>query len=419
MSRTIKEIHGIHWDLTDEFDDYVLQGVSTHRIFNYIKKLDKLPIADGDISFSSDYWNFHSVTHKRVPKRKSEFVFHEVDDSFKEQLKFYTLFRLWEDKDKIQSIYRDLGQLKKFIEYLTLNYISSIEYLSLETIKNFLETKTHLVPSTIQQYKYTIASFYQFYSNNYKKIDWIEINKFLLTVDSQALKAQRKANKWDTIPDDYFERLLNCLINIMDDPDAPIDDRGISSMIVMLSQTGLRNGEICDSTADSLGSTEILNGTKTAYYMQYTTTKGVKGNGNYKEVKTVMNELACRAYHTLKQIYEPRRNEIDSNLLFVPLKARTLPVTENTLSRMLTNICIKHGNEIGCINVQDKYPTLHHQNLGKLRERNAVNSSFLINYNHSDTITTPRPHQFRVKLCNDFIEANVPLLYIQRHMNHL
>ena len=419
MNEKIKEIHGVKWIFTDEYDDSVLQGVSTHKIFYYIKKIDTLPLLDGEIKFSSDNWDFNSVTHQRVAKRKSEFKFHKVHDAYKEQIKFYALFRLWEDKDKIQSIYRDLNQLINFLNYLSSNYIYSIEYLSLDSIKKYLETKSNLAPSTIQQYKYTIHSFYQFYSNNFKNLEWNEISRFLIKVDSMALQAQRASNKWDTIPEEYFNRLLGYMIKIMDDQNAPIDDRGISSMIVMLSQTGLRNGEICDCPTDSLKSTVILNGEKVAYYMQYITTKGVKGNGNFKEVNTVMTELACRAYRTLEHIYKEQRKERHSNLLFVPLKAKTLPVTENTLSRMLTNICLKYGHEIECINVHEEYPKLHHQNIGKLMERKAISNVYLSKYKPSDIISIPRPHQFRVKLCNEFIEANVPLLYIKRHMNHL
>ncbi|MGG3561964.1 tyrosine-type recombinase/integrase [Neobacillus rhizosphaerae] len=103
----------------------------------------------------------------------------------------------------------------------------------------------------------------------------------------------------------------------------------------------------------------------------------------------------------------------------VPLKARTLPVTENTLYRMLTAISLKHAKEISCINIQNEHPKLHHQNIGILMERNVISRSYFEEHKPTDTISLPRPHQFRVKLCTDLINQNVPILYIQRHMNHL
>ncbi|WP_080848668.1 tyrosine-type recombinase/integrase [Cytobacillus gottheilii] len=421
MNGTLKEINNIQWLFPNEYDDSVLKGVTTNRIFNHIKRIDKLPIVSGEIFFSDDVWDFNSVTLERVPKRKSTFDFTKIDIAFKEQLKFFALTKVWEDKDKIQTIYKTLGNIKDFVKYLSNSDINSLEYVSPQTVKKYIDLKSHLAPNTIRSYKNCINDFFQFYSNNYNKIDWVEINKYLnLTKkESQELKAQRESNKWDTIPDEYLDNLLSCLSNIMDNQNASIDDRGISAMVILLSQTGLRNGEICDIPINSLESVKILNGTKTAYYMRYKTSKGVKGNGNFKEVNTTMTDIACRAYQTLEKIYKDRRKEINSSLLFVPLKAKTLPVTENALSRMLVNISLKHGKEIGCINVKEKYPNFHHQNIGILMERNAVSIEYLKNYKPTDTISTPRPHQFRVRLCNDLINQGVPIFYVQRHMNHL
>ncbi|MCM3359531.1 tyrosine-type recombinase/integrase [Psychrobacillus sp. MER TA 171] len=419
MNETLKELHGIAWLFPDEYDESVLQGVTTNKIFEYVKRIDKLPIVSGDIYFSNDVWDFNSVTLKRVPKRKSTYDFTKVDVAYKEPIKFFTLVKLWEDKDKIQTIYSSLGNIKDFLDYLISNYIYSLEYVSFQTITKYFDTKTHLAPTTYHRYKTAINDFFQFYSNNCKKFDWDEISKFLSKVDSQAIQAHRESNKWDTIPDDYFNNLISCLTKVMDNESAQINDRGISSMIIILSQTGLRNGEICDIPINSLETLKILNGTKTAYHLRYKTTKGVKGNGNYKEVSTVMTDLACRAYYTLENIYAKRREEINSDLLFVPLNTKTLPVTENTLSRMLVQICLKHGKEIGCINVNEKYPTLHHRDIGTIMDRKELSYIYLKDYKPIDTISIPRTHQFRVKLCNELINQGVSIFYVQKHMNHL
>lgn len=137
MKGNLKELNRIQWLFTDEFDDSVLQGVSTNRIFEYVKKIDKLPIesGNGEIYFSSDTWDFNSVTLKSVPKRKSEFKFIKVSNTFKEQLKFFTLSKIWEDIKKIQSIYKSVGEIKDFLNYLVLNDIYSLEYVSLLSVK--------------------------------------------------------------------------------------------------------------------------------------------------------------------------------------------------------------------------------------------------------------------------------------------
>lgn len=419
MNSYLKEIHNIQWLFPEEFDETVLNGVNTNRIFEYIQRIDKLPIVSGDIYFSSDMWDFNSVTLKRVPKRKSEFHFSNINLAFKDHVKFFTLSEIWEDVDKIQTIYVTVSNIKDFIKYLVSNDIYSLDYVSLQTVKNYFHSKENLTAGTIQRYKMSLINFFQFYSNNFNSIDWIDIHKYLSNTDSQALQAQRQTNKWDTIPDLYFDSLIACLTNVMDDINSPTDDRGISAMVILLSQTGLRNGELCDCTVGSLGSKEILNGTKTAHFLRYETSKGVKGNGKFKEVYTIMTELACRAYSTLETIYSTSRTKANSNLLFVPLKARTLPVTENTLTRMSTAIALKYGKEIGCINMDAQYPTLYHQNIGILMERKVISNEYLSMYKPTDTVSIPRPHQYRVKLCNELINQGVSLLYVQRHMNHL
>ncbi|MGG1555647.1 hypothetical protein [Paenibacillus ferrarius] len=419
MNVTVKELQNIQWIFSDEYDNFVLKGVTTNRIFERIKKVDRLPIVSGDIYFSSDTWDFSAVTHKTVPRRKSTFTFNTVNEAFKEQLKFFTLVRIWEDRNKIQSIYTGISRIKKFVEHLIVNHIFSLEYVSLKTVENYFNNLENQRASTIQRYKYEVSEFFQFYSNNYKKIDWSEIYKFLQLYDSKTIIAERRNNKWDTIPTDYFDRLITCLNRIMNDETAPVDDRGISAMIILLSQTGLRNGELCDCKVNCLESLQILNGTKTAYYLRYTTKKNQKGNGSEREIYTVITELAHQAYNILTKIYDKSRKSAGSNLLFVPLKVRTLPVTENTLDRMLTAMLLKHGKEIGCINVSHKYLKLKSQKVDVLIDRKVVSTDILNRYERSDVLSIPRPHQFRVHLCNQLFEQGVSLFYIKKHMGHL
>jgi site-specific recombinase XerD len=419
MNSSLKEIHNIQWLFPVEFDEAVLNGVNTNIIFGHIKRIDKLPIVSGDIYFSSDIWDFNSVTLKRVPKRKSEFNFSNLNFDSKDHVKFFTLSEIWKDVDKVQTIYVTVSNIKDFIQYLASNGIYSLDYVSLQTVKNYFQVKETLTAGTIQRYKLNLIKYFQFYSSNFTPIEWLDIHKYLSNTDSHALEAQRQANKWDTIPEQYFDNLIACLTKVMDDTKSPIDDRGIAAMVILLSQTGLRNGELCDCTVGSLGSMEILNGTKTAHFLRYKTSKGVKGNGNFKEVYTIMTELACRAYSTLETIYRTSRIKANSNLLYVPLRARTLPVSENTLTRMTTAIALKYGKEIGCINVDAQYSTLYHQNIGVLIERKVISNEYLSMYMPTDTLSIPRPHQYRVKLCNELINQGVSLLYVQRHMNHL
>lgn len=412
-------ISEIEWLFTDEYTPEVLNGISTNRIFESIRKLDKIPLKKTDIAFSDDTWDLTNSVLKRVPQRRSIYKFEEISADFKDEAKFFTLLLLWQGNNKIQSIFKKLSEIKSFFRYLTTNNISSLNYVSLQTIKSFIEQNNHLSPGTIESYKSSISSLFEFHSQNFTPLEIDPIYKYLNDYDSNACLAQREANKWDTIPDDYFNRLISCLIRVMNDEDSPTDERGIAAEVMLMSQTGLRQGELTDCTVNSVHNIPIFNGTKTAYYLKYYTTKSVRGDLGKREVYTMINELALKAYTVLTSIYEERRRAIKTDLLFVPLKVKTLPVRENVIGRMLAAFLLKHGKEVGCINVAEKYPELRTQSIGTLIVRQETTQEVLSKYTATDILSIPRSHQFRVYLCNKLYEQGVPLLFIQQHMNHL
>jgi integrase len=409
----------IQWRFSEEFTEEAFNGLTTNKVFEAIKRIDKLPIFNGDINFSSDLWDLSEYILRRVPKRKSCYKFEEVHYMFKEQIKFFTLMLLWNSNSKIQRIYNDIAKLKKFLEYLTSEHIYSIEYLSVASVKKFISTVSDNSPHTVEEYKMIIKRFFQFYSNNYNTLEWVDIFKYLDNYNSQECKAHREANKWPNIPKDYINRLIICLTNIMRDKNASIDERGIAAEIILLSQTGLRNNELCDCTINSVEPMKIFDGNEMGYYLNYYVTKNAKGDLSTRDAYSVINELAYEAYNILTAIYNERRTESKSDLLFTPMKARTLPVTENTLDRMLTNLLLKYGNEVGCINTGREYPELKTVIIGTLKKRKACSDSVLSTYNDEDTLSIPRPHQFRVHLCTELYLQGVPLIYIQKHMAHL
>lgn len=416
----VQIINGFEWLFTDDYTPEVLNGISTNRIFESIRKLDKIPLKKVDITFSSDIWDLHSAVLERVPQRKSIYKFEQIPADFKDEAKFFILLLLWQGNNKIQSIYRTLGELKKFFQYLSTNNISSLNYVSFKTIKSFIEeTKKQVTPSTLEQYKSCICRLFEFHSQNFSPLEFTPIYKYLNNYDSNACLAQREANKWELIPEDYFNRLISCLSQVMDNENAPIDERGIASMVLLLARTGIRQGDLRDCPIDALKSTTILNDTQTAHYLKYETTKNQRGDRTKREVYSIMDNTAVRAYNVLTAIYHKRRSEIGSNLLFVPLKVRTLPVTENTIDRMLSAFLLKYGKEVDCINVAEKYPGLRAQLIKPYIDRHITTIDIMSKYSPNDILSIPRPHQFRVNLCNELYEKGTPELFIQMHMTHL
>lgn len=416
----VQIINGFEWLFTDDYTPEVLNGISTNRIFESIRKLDKIPLKKVDITFSSDIWDLHSAVLERVPQRKSIYKFEQIPADFKDEAKFFILLLLWQGNNKIQTIYRTLAQLRNFFQYLSNNNISSLNYVSLKTIQSFIEeNKKQVSPCTLEQYKACICRLFEFHSQNFSPLEFTPIYKYLNNYDSNACLAQREANKWELIPEDYFNRLVSCLIQVMDNENAPIDERGIASMVLLLARTGLRQGDLRDCPINALDSTTILTETQTAHYLKYYTTKNMRGDGNKREVYSIMDNIAVRAYNVLTTIYNERRNKMGSNLLFVPLKVRSLPASDNTINRMLSAFLLKYGKEVDCINVAEKYPGLRTQPIGYCIEKNITTQDVLSRYSKTDILSIPRPHQFRVTLCNELYEKGVPKLFIEMHMTHL
>ena len=294
-----------------------------------------------------------------------------------------------------------------------------VENISLTTVEEFISTISNLQPNSRESYKNTIKCFFEFYSNNFVKLKWLDIYEYLDKTDSISCEAQRSNNKWPNIPDEYFSQLINLCEQVMKDDKAPIDDRGIAAEVLILANTGLRQGELRDAPTNTLHSISILNGEKTAFYLEYFTSKNVKGDGNQKLVHSFMTAQAVDAYNILLEVYDKNRQYKKVDYLFVPTRAITLPVTENALDRMLTNFLLKYSSQIDCVNVHEKYPELKAVALRNIIKRTLISKDIYSKFSENDYISIPRPHQFRVYICNRLFRHNVPRLFISQHMNHL
>lgn len=413
-------INSIEWTFPEDTPNLGVSHYNQSNILQYIKKIDILPLFDGKIKFSDNIWDFKNYVLERVPKRKVMFKYDNISHSYKELAKFYTLFMLWKNSHKIQSIYNHVARLNKFFNFLDSKNIYSIEYVSLSTIELFFSEKLlKLEPQTIESYRSIIKSFYEFYNYNINKFEWNDIYNYLSTYNALACASQRQNNKWKIIPDDYMKNLLFSLIDIMDNPSLPVDHRGISAMIILFSQTGLRYGELTDCTVDALKTTSILNNTKHTYYLEYYTTKNCKGDISERLVHSFLTDLGRRAFIILKDVYKESRSKNKSNLLFTPTKSKTIPVTDTTVDRLFCALLLYYHDKINCINIGDIYPELKTTTLQSFYKNNSVSTSVLDKLKPTDTLTLPRPHQFRVYLCNQLFKQGVPLIFIKEHMNHL
>lgn len=398
------------------------------EICERIKRLDYLPIKNLNIQFSSDTWDFAPmITNEYQATKQLKLNFKTTHYQYKDVMKFYVYDTVTRGKIKIQTVYGYLKLLRPFSRHLGRNYIYSLDFVTLDTIKDFTEEleRKGRRKSTIINYVGAIKDLFRFYERrmsskklltSYSEIDSYYSDYFASTGGYDVPVEDRTPD----IPTEFFNPYLSTAIKIMDSKDADINRRGYASLIVLLSQTGLRASQVLTVKANAIRTIGILDNTKTAHFMEFVIIKRHNGNNTYHKSETILNDLAYKAYSTLVDIYKERRKKIGTDYLFCPTLAKSIPSSTSALETNIIDFCFENGRDIGCVNVSDKYPELSSYTVKEYRRLNPKKrKSVFEGYKDDDVISYPTTHQFRVHLCTELYHKNIPLSIIQHYMSHL
>lgn len=393
------------------------------RICGDIKTLDKIPLKKLDVTFSEDYWDLSPLTkHDIEAKQTPTFVFAHVS-IFKEELKFYIYWMITrkKKKTKMNTIHTGFSYIRQFLRYLESKHIVSLDIIDFGIISDYikyLKDDRGNSYNTIQAHIRAVRNFILFYSSNMTNIDMSHIlkqtDKSLSKLLSLSL-VSKEGNKYDTIPDEYFDKLLSMLIGLMRDEDLDIKTRGYAAFTILMSQTGLRIIQMLSLKINALSKTHISHLENASYFLEYTVVK----KDVYETAYTVLNELGYEAYALLEELFKDKRKRFKTDYLFCPPYAKAVPVSEETFARNLLKIIIKHGDDLGAVNAEDDYPELSTISIAESKERDNFSKEVYIGYSDDDIISFPTSHQFRVHLCTFLYHKGVPLMFIQKYMNHL
>lgn len=333
------------------------------EICERIKRIDYLPIKNLNIQFSSDSWDFSpTIRNEYQATRQLKFNFKTAHHKYKDILKFYIYDTVTRGKIKIQTATGYLKLLRVFSRYLGRNYIYSLEFITLDTIKGFTNHLKDLgrKKTTITNYVSAIKDFFKFYERKMtdKKLltSFKEIDSHYSSIFNNSGYTIPVKDRTQDIPNDYFNPYLSTAIKIMNSDSVDINQRGYASLIVLLSQTGLRSSQALTLKINTLRTIGILDNTKTAHFMEFIVIKRHNGNNTYHKSETILNDLGYKAYTTLVDIYKNHREEIGTDYLFCPTTSRKLPISDSAFERNLIDFCFENGRDIGCVNVSDKYP---------------------------------------------------------------
>lgn len=398
--------------------------LSTHHSSAYIealKRINRLPFSGLEIYYADDVWDFSDITTLNINKSCLRFRFAIVRNSvFKDDVKNYVLLSILENKLKIQTLNRRYYTIMDFLLFVEKQHVYHCEDISIPIVKNYIEKIRKNSSLTVFRDKKTfLKHFFMQYSANFKDILSAGMLKLFEHDNPRAYKAYQFEHRTQDIPKDYFNKFMSAIIQVMNDETRSIYDRGAACVFVILSQTGLRIGEILGLEVGNLFTKTIFNGERT-HYLTYRTWKREAGNNVSTTSFTYINELTFEAYNVLNEIYKERREKFGFNYLYMggkrPTK-KTFPYSSESFNAVAMRFLIKldEWGLLRTVNLNtSNYPTVHVYNTTSKKLRRLDGSGEVVN-----TITAPTSQQFRFHCCSVLEEKGVPLEYIKRFMSHL
>lgn len=410
-----------HFETGLEYEEpqkITINNTDNDNYIDSIIRVNKLPFKNTDISFSDDLWDFSQYITLNVSKSDLKFNFEYLDDEFSIEAKKFVMVKLLENKIKLSSIMRNYDELQRYFKYLYGRNVFSIKDVTYDIMKSYIELRKEVSVLALRFTRGSLKSFYQYYAANYEDILTADQNALLEFSDSKAYKAHKKNNRTPDIPSEYFDKLIQTTLKVIDDENEPLQIRATGCVILLMSQTGLRISEILALEVGSLDTITVLDDQE-ANYINYKTWKREKGNNSFSYERIFINALAKKGYETLLDLHKKRREKIGINYLYAGNvfyhTADYYPVDANAFMKIQRNFYFHIDKYLPTIDVDEtSKANLHTANI-----ENSMKKT-LKRYNRTGkTLTFPRSQQYRVRVCSDLYSKGVPLKYIKKFMGHL
>lgn len=405
-------------ELEKDFDFEKIEALETKEIDETIKRFKKinlLPFNSQKIYFKSDMWDFSSYKVTNVSESSFRFYFNRCPSQFKDILKVYGLYKILENKMKIQTVKKaHINLLINFFTYVSNLNCQTVYDITDKMITEFLNSRK-VTARTNMKDRNAIKSFYQLYSIKFGDIRTKKIDKALENKDSRLIKAEIKQNKTEDIPKDYYRKYVHICKNIAKDTESDDLMRAVACVYLILSQTGLRIGECLNLTTDSLKEINYYKEEKNNYLV-YETWKRVRGTHGVEHAYTYANDLTILGIEVLSNLesYKQIRKEQDINYLYLgsenTIRRKSFPVYRDTFTRHAQEFFVSIDNELTTVNLPDNYYP------GILNKNNRLVNT---KYHYVKTIAMPTTKQFRVRVVTDLISQGVHIKYVQMFMSHL
>lgn len=394
-------------DLVENF----ITTYSTKRIYNSTDEEDYF--INKEVKFSDDIWNFIKYDSLERSPSIYKFDFHSIKSNYKYYIKVLILEKLIINKLSITTVKSFFNKLKRFIEFAIKKGITNPILIDLNLILDFFES----ISNTREEYK---TAFKRYITELLQEIEHKEcilynkkIYNFLKTKDSLLLQAEREEGKTNIIPRNLFNNIVSLAIKDLENKDLDLSYRKIACMVVILSETGMRIGELIRLEVNKLKSINISEYI-TLNYLEFKTYKTIDCL-DFRWTECAANEKLILAYNTLSNIYSHKRT---SKYLY-PSETTGNIITEDTLRNHLTKFFARHQTNLGFKNLSnDELNLIKTKKLTK-SNKEIIGKELCCKLQDCNFIYYVSAHQFRVTVCTNLYNQGISLEWIRIHMNHL
>lgn len=391
----------------DKYPAFAFSDNSSSYLKAFKSVVDRLPLSGQKISFGSDVWDFipyfDGVNH---PSYK--IIFADTPDEIKDYCKFFVLYGIM-GKRKISTMNRRYSDSKCILNSI-INSTShkSIFVITTEDIIDDILSR-NISAGRKHAYFESVYQLYYFLINNYKLNLPVEIEEFKRNGAEKKKISKSEDNKLPNIPDEYFNAILTMFIRVMRNKNESYNARATSCVCVMLTQLGLRIGDLLALRTNELFSKKLAKSGRIAHYIHYKTRKPSKPHDDLLEFDIFSNELCTEAFTTLLKLRKKCNLSIDTDFLYVLDKQfnskSVLPISHKRFNDNYHNLMFTHLYD-QCMNPWEGI------NPTKIEGALAKKQKYKLAY-------IPDTRQYRVHLCTSLYEQGVKLPYIQRYMGHL
>lgn len=350
------------------------------------------------IDFNCDAWDFGEASPNLSDPSKARILFRGIESEYKNAVKFWAINELM-DGMKPATVKLRVASFRKVLNDIGMPYST----ITSEDIVYAIESSGVKLTS---QHVY-ISGIIPIVKN------LIEEQSLLLPIDVDALYEFKKKLirmriyeldefKLPNIPAEYHRLILDKAIQVMRNKREDPSMRAIACEIIMLSQLGLRRGDLMRLKTDALRGRRLLKSGKHASYIHFTMEKNSQSGKTAKEFDIACNELCAEAFKTLLKVRNAFDGADETDFLYLTGDC-ALPAAPIVWAYRYKKFLYAYLRK----ECTHPWPGI---------EKSLV---YVAGEQKYETVWAPKSGQFRVFLCTSLYEQNVSSQYIMQHMGHL